>query len=343
MIRSLLAVMLLSAALSFEARERAVQHPVTWQRPACSGIQGLASIRFLDPAGIVRQSYFHAINQYATIALGATPNTLYAIYDDRLYESTNAGCTWSLRTILPEGEVDFSIHATRDRIYAQSGLKLVRITGALVEVLDLPERVFGLAVDPASSLRLRAVSASGTFYESLDGGVSWTHVGAVPPSSLIDTVAFDPRDFDHVVIGLVLNRGGIGTGMTTRDGGRNWTPTPFPGSVLTYAMAFSPADPNVAWMIGFDVTGRETHLYRSNDGAVTFAPVHANDPKMNLLHRALAPHPRDPNVVAVRFFDHIGLVDDDGITFVTDTTVSDMVWSPAGTLYFTAPDESFDF
>jgi hypothetical protein len=333
----LVLTVVLCAAQSSEARVRAGRHLNVWAKPACTGIQGLGSIRFVEPGGTIRKSYFHTINEWASpITLGVVPNTLYTIFDQKLYESTNAGCTWSLRTPLPGEELEFGIYPSRERIYARTGLKLVRITGPTVEVFDLPTRMFGMRVNPANSLHLHGLGWNGAFYESRDGGILWESVGAVPEHSLIYSIAFDPANFDHVLVGLSLNRGG-GTGMTTRDGGRNWIRTPFPATILAYTIAFSPADPNVAWMIGFDVTTRAVSLYRSNDGGTTFVPRLQSF----AWQRFVVPHPRDPNVVATGSSGDIAVVDNDGVTIIEGTFWHDMVWAPSGTIYFTAPDEEW--
>jgi hypothetical protein len=336
----LLLTVVLCAASSSEARVRAVRHLNVWAKPACTGIQGLASIRFVEPTGTVRKSYFYAINKVASpFTAGVVPNTLYAVYDERLYESTDAGCSWTLRMPLPEIEVAYDVLPSRESIYVVANQKLVRITGPMTEGFDLPARMAGLAVNPADSLHLRGLGRDGVFYESRNGGIVWDPVGGIPDHSFTYSIAFDPRNFDHVLAGVVLNRGAIGTGMTTRDGGRSWTRTPFPAaSVLADTMAFSPADPNVVWMIGADMTERKTHLYRSNDGGTTFA-ARLTGP----FQRVVVPHPRDPNVVATSIIGEIAIVSDAGITILPGTHFEKMVWAPSGTLYFSAADEAYDF
>ena len=335
----LVLTLILAAAQPAAARVRAVAHPNVWAKPACTDIQGLGSVRFVTE-GTVRKSVIYTVNEWASpIVLGVVPNTLYTIFKNSLFESTDAGCTWTLRTPLPEAEIDRGIYPARGRIYALSGRKLVRITGPTIEVLDLPARIAGMAVNPADSLYLRGLGFDGAFYESRDGGLLWDRVGTIPEFYSLFSVAFDPANFDHVLAGINLIQGAIGTGMTTRDGGRTWIRTPFPASVLAYVMAFSPSDPKVAWMIGYDYGAKEVTLFRSNDGGTTFVPRL----RSAAIQRRLVPHPRNPNVVATSLVDdNIALVDDTGgVTIIDGTFWHEMVWAPSGTMYFTAPDEEW--
>lgn len=86
----------------------------------------------------------------------------------------------------------------------------------------------------------------------------------------------------------------IATGLTQGAKGAN-----------AFSIAVSPADGNVVWAEGIDLTenlanapGEGRHVWRSTDGGLTFAPVVGQTPDVTLRNgTTLAPHPTNAGVL----------------------------------------------
>src|SRR5437868_6130344 len=104
-----LSLIFVGALLPAQTRQRAVRHtPIasTWLAPACTTVSGLASLRFvLD--GTVAANRENVMNRYASdIAFSDVPNLIYAVYEDTLFESRDAGCNWKARAASPALEME---------------------------------------------------------------------------------------------------------------------------------------------------------------------------------------------------------------------------------------------
>ena len=341
---SFLLVTPIFAQRSAGGRQRAINRiprtPVAaeWQAPACSIVSGLPSMRFLSGSVEGKNRDFIRNASVYSIAPSSQPNVLYATYLEELYESRDAGCTWTQRAHLGTNfKSSWLISLARpELIYAHNRETLVRITPAETTTTPLPGtgQMLEVFVDPADVRHLRAINIYGDTYESTDSGATWTALGD-STAQMIYSVAVDPTDFDHLVAALSIY--GI---SVSYDGGRTWTRN---GSLMwtnVFYMQFSPADPRVVWASGIPTReGNRDKLYRSIDGGMTFAPVVLQD--FFLYRSKLAPHPTNPALLALGSHDKVTLYDDStgSINVGAKRAFTTFAWAPNGTLYFAAPDE----
>lgn len=314
--------------------------PQAWRAPACGTVQGLRSMWFIKDGGVLAQNETHARNQAVTsIAASDKPNVLYASYYEDLYESRDAGCTWTQRAHL--GPVTshgwFIVLARADRIYLHDWETLLRVTAAGVESLPLPGRMLEVLVNPRNTSHLRTVAGGGQTFESLDGGESWTALGVASGSLYV--VRADPADFDHL-----LAESGIYGVSASFDGGRTWTRSGALQGVNAFYLEFSAADPRVVWASGVKPGEGFERIYRSIDGGMTFAPVLDSRKELSFARANLAPHPRNPDLLAFRSHDGVAVYDHAAATASViaprfTSSLRSLTWSPAGTLYFAAPNE----
>lgn len=340
----LLFTIALLGAAEASARSRAVGHrSIPWAAPACTVATGLPSYGFLHGQSVVRstersdpwsQGFTHRL------ALGAAPNTLYATRGGAIYESTDAGCTWSVLADVPEalhwpGDPAKVITQHANRVYAYTSRHIVRVVYETVERFALPTPVQRVAVDPADPMHLRAIGLSGIVYDSYDGARTWTPRGLATASRVLAS-DFDPTNFDRIV----LHSGPFGSLAITTDGGKTWT---YPSHTWwrVDGLEISPADPDVVWLSGAAGV-QNPELYRSTDGGKTFTLLVDYTSNMSASSGMLAAHPTDARIVAVPL--HIGIAIVTGSAAVQRSTgagTTEAVWSPAGTLYFV--DQQFRY
>jgi photosystem II stability/assembly factor-like uncharacterized protein len=129
---------------------------------------------------------------------------------------------------------------------------------------DIPAGgVATLAGAPSSGQVVYAGAASGGFYRSDDGGVSWTQV----PSELevgVRELAVAPNDVDRVYMVAAWERM-----YESNDGGESWRARWTGLGVTTEAisLAIDPLDPRTLYL------GADTGLYRSRYGGEDWRPV----------------------------------------------------------------------
>lgn len=328
-----LSLIFVAAALSAQTRQRAVRHAPTastWLAPACTTVSGLPSLHFvLD--GTVAANREKVINRYASdIAFSDVPNLVYAVYEDTLFESRDAGCNWKARATSPAlaAEAAHIASARAGYVYVYTENTLLRATSSGVTTLPLPERCRTLAVDPNDPAHLRAVAVYGASYESIDRGESWNLLGDAT-RSILNAAAFDPSDFNHAIAGA------LGTGVVqTNDGGRTWAATDMRGANV-FEINFSPVDSRVVWVQADD------SLYRSENGGVTLFLALSSTPSLPFTRALLAPHAHNANIVAISSWAGIGLFNaaTHSTSIVKTIRPGALAWSPADILYFSAPDE----
>lgn len=178
---------------------------------------------------------------------------------------------------------------------------------------DEPINLAGLGADTANGERIRVASTrSAKMYESTDGGQTWSQVGVAPPTPsdpLVYRFAFDPNDIDHVVAGMASHGA-----YASFDGGASWKKSTGisiapDGRANFFEVVISPADPNVVWAVGLDVTEEMSdpnlngrYFYRSGDGGKRFDKAFADSAEVSLRNgQTIAPHPTNPDVVYFEF------------------------------------------
>jgi photosystem II stability/assembly factor-like uncharacterized protein len=237
------------------------------------------------------------------------PNTLLAASGGTLLRSTDAGCTWTdvgtvpdtLQLVHAPGAVAYGFYDNQDVV--------VRIDAndPVIVIDEDPPGIglHGLGVDPLDVDHIRVLDDAGQLHDSTNGGFDWTAIGTPAANGgLFYTAAFDPTDLDHVLVGLA------NTGVRhSEDGGETWQTSTGVGAVgnaNAFSIAFSPADPQVVYLEGFDLgaaIGEEVRrIWRSTDGGASFTPVVAESAEVTLTNGVLlAPHPVDPGVLYFEF------------------------------------------
>lgn len=139
----------------------------------------------LPAAGTIAVAYLLSL---AAAAPPAAAATLFGLLDTgELYESADAGATWSIRSTLPVSDaIALRAGATTNDLY------LVSETGSFYSSSDAGMNWTAIAVVPTSdvvalvpaSARLMMLTKSGSIYTSTDMGASWTGVGVIAASDV---------------------------------------------------------------------------------------------------------------------------------------------------------------
>lgn len=229
------------------------------------------------------------------------PERLVLGTHEGLFESADGGRSWQKATLA--GQDAMNLAQTEDVVWAAGHDVLARSTdgGATwedVRPAGLPGLdVHGFAVDPRNPRTLYAAVAGQGLFRSRDGGRSFSLVSSeVGPGVMAMAVMpdgrvlagdmqqglFESRDEGRTwrlglqagLMGLAVNPKdptrvlATGSGiLVSSDGGREWIQVldPDEGSG---PVAWSPSDPDVAYVVGFDRA-----LYRTSDGGQTWNPV----------------------------------------------------------------------
>ncbi len=128
--------------------------------------------------------------------------------------------------------------------------------------------------DPLDPQRLYVASHS-NIYVSTDGGESWSDLGwnASPssPAGMLWTMAPDPFQAGHLLIGMVYGSYGLGTGLlySSSDYGASWQAVTMPQTLAwTTDIAFDPETPGLVYL-----TTGGTGVYRSIDSGTSWERI----------------------------------------------------------------------
>lgn len=196
--------------------------------------------------------------------LGRTQEgTVWTAGHDVLSRSSDGGKTWT--SVRPEGLPGLDVHGfaidpdNRSLLYAAvAGKGLYRSSdgGESFELVstDVGPGVLGMAVSAEG--RILAADPSRALFASDDGGRTWRPV----LEQQIVGVAFNPAD-PRIVLAIGARI------YLSRDGGETWAPA-FPLAEGGGPVAWSPSDPDIAYVVGFDRI-----LYSTSDGGVSWRAV----------------------------------------------------------------------
>ncbi|HEV7238252.1 MAG TPA: hypothetical protein VGQ36_03355 [Thermoanaerobaculia bacterium] len=314
-----------------EARMRPLPHR-GWTTPLCTSIDGPPGLRFVAEPGLVRKSPDETTAEgVGAIAAGPGSNIVYAYFENGIYESRDAGCSWKLRAQTPPASLDdfeWAILPANDRIYVHSNERLLRLTGDVLEIFPLLgpyERMFDMVVDPSNSLHLRGISENAKVFDSIDGGASWQMIGQASARGGFRAMEVSPKNLDRLYGADYEHL------FRSDDGGRTWTTLDL--EYLVSLIESSPVDENVVWIRAADVAQQIVRLYGSIDGGRSFA---LSIPETGELRfQRLAAHAREANVLAAgALLGPVIVTMDGGITTMREIRIRSIAWSPAGTLYY---------
>ena len=282
--------------------------PAGWDLPSCNRVSGTGSVTFTQDRGetlapTVRDLHGIAYT-YGLVALSA-PNTLVAAHRGNILISENAGCRWQRVDRVSEPILNLVSAGRFAYGWTPNGGSLFRVTAGGAAGINSPAaQIVGLGVDPASPQHLRVGDSAGIIWDSTDGGTTWRAIGAPPVNDsllLVYQVAFDPKKLNHVVVG-VANHGSF----VSRNGGANWKQSEgFSRSTNIFSIAISPVRSSIVWTMGLDIVqldrgvpSQGRHIYRSEDGGLSFKPVVNHSRKVTLVNGPLlAAHSKNADVL----------------------------------------------
>lgn len=149
-----------------------------------------------------------------------------------------------------------------------------------------------IRVAPKQPNLVLAATANGLLYQSLDGGQSWVH--RYFPAQLAGTLhalEADPRHPATWYVGIESDQSRLAGVYKTEDGGTTWKPLPALTGKAVWALAVSPADPDIV------AAGAADGVFLSRDAGASWARI---SPESNRDLRpvvSLAFHPADPKVI----------------------------------------------
>jgi photosystem II stability/assembly factor-like uncharacterized protein len=235
----------------------------TW-KPASRGLRGLRDGR-------------RAVVSLA--ADGGDPSTLYALTVSQagesavVFRSDDRGDSWSAvaspaGALILAGLVAVPGSARALFAFGSSGVVKSVDGGASLQPADsglTAPGVESIAVDPASSSTLFAVTSESNLFRSRDGGVSW----GLRVQTATGAIALDPR---HPAIVYAGVEGGI---LKSDDGGDTWKSLAGAPCVLPQAIVIDPADTSNLYLVakGDRSCATRAGIFRSSDGGRTFSAL----------------------------------------------------------------------
>lgn len=270
-------------------------------------ITGTAAVTFTHDEGATLAPSSEALMPisytWGVISMLDDDATLLAWNRDDLLLSTDAGCSWRVAAHVTGADFPPTLLAApggRAYAWSENRLFFVRYDSRGARVLKQPVEFMGVGVDANDGERVRAGGVDGVIWESRDGGESWDPAGALTGAPGFYRFAFDPHDLDHIVAGTLSNGAYV-----SHDGGRNWTRAAgiAPRIANVFQLVFSPVDGNRVWAMGIDLENQEgdahgRHIYVSDDGGATFAPVVDEAPGVKLINGpTMAAHPTNRDVL----------------------------------------------
>jgi hypothetical protein len=291
---------------------------VAWPAPGCTSITGTPSVTFTLDEGktlALTEIQFTQTLFAAGIVATAVPGLMLASSGGDAIVSTDSGCTWSVLATIGTGVYRLAKGVGGVAwAWTDGGNEVHVVDGEAITVSNASpttaEQIVGLAASPSNLLSARLVDSTGWIYQTFDGGTSWFSSGtSATVLSAAQVAAFHPTDANKVVVGF--DQDGL---FYSQDGGGSWLEASglveiSGGASGVYSAVYSPADPNIVWVMGidhvqaanFDPSGGE-HIYRSQDGGKTFAPVINQNAVVSLsAGMVLAPRPDNSAVLYTVF------------------------------------------
>lgn len=292
--------------------------PITWQPPSCNAVTGTGAVSFSADQGATLAPMDQVIQPvtytFGLVALGK-PGAMLAGSGGKLLASSDAGCSWhEIGAGVGPNSSALRLRAagdTRAYAYGDNDIVIVRVDDEVITKLSSPagqEGIIGLGVDANDPDHVRIGDTAGRLWDSIDAGLTWSPSG-IPAFNdpLGYRAAFDPQDIDHVLFG-----GGVVGVRVSPDGGLSWTSATGlgPGTANAFNLVVSPAAGEVVWVEGLDLADPNNatarHIWRSEDGGLSFAAVVDSDDATLYNGNHMFPHPTDPDILYFVFGSNFG-------------------------------------
>ncbi|WAS94887.1 WD40/YVTN/BNR-like repeat-containing protein [Nannocystis punicea] len=280
-----------------------------WQPPNCELVTGTGAVTFSFDQGATLTPMDQQIKPvtytFGLVALGK-PGAMLAGSGQQILASDDAGCSWhSIGMAGNPNAPAVRLHAageTRAYAYGDNNDAIVRVDDEVIQKLSSPagqEGIVGLGVDPDDPDHVRIGDSAGRVWDSVDAGMTWEQVG-IPAfaGTLAYRAAFDPNDIDHVLFGALAE--GV---LVSHDAGEGWQSATglSSGNANGFNVVVSPVQGDIVWVEGLDLEDpndqTQRHVYRSEDGGLTFTAVVEANEAMLYNGNHLFPHPTDPDVL----------------------------------------------
>jgi len=300
----LVSLLIAATAAAESVKRRSVASGPRWSVPQCSEVRGFPSVSVSLDGGRSVLPHEEAPDsglQAYTFGLAALqqPNRLIAITGRTLLTSADGGCSWAIdgRFTFPQALYEFA-DAREEGVWAWS-----RVTPELFlfdHRGDLRKQAAAPVVTPlafhADAKQLALVDDQGQIWWSDDAASTWQLHTISPARASLFTAMFSKRGRNHLIVA------GLADGAyVTFDGGATWTRSGGLENLNVFRIAFSPIDPDVAWVVGLNpvVKGIERRaIYRSPDGGRTFEKVLTASERVPMTNGfTLAPSPDDPSLL----------------------------------------------
>ncbi|MFN2544267.1 MAG: WD40/YVTN/BNR-like repeat-containing protein [Actinomycetota bacterium] len=222
-------------------------------------------------------------------AAPAPPGVVFSATDGGIYETRDAGATWSQDMSSESGIRQVIADPVNPEIvYASDG------AGRLFKTADggrswteselRPDATAtALAADPTDPSRLYSGSSAQGVYRSVDGAATWSPTEGFDAST-VTAIAVDPVDSDVVVAGTEAD--GV---FRSEDGGETWA-APDDAALGTFEVNA------IQWMDGLVYLGTSSGPYRSEDRGLTWVPI-GGDVLADAFVTAIAADPTDASVI----------------------------------------------
>jgi len=231
------------------------------------------------------------------------PETLVTVAGHTVLDSSDGGCTWTARHTITE-DIHHTLHLVAGppgRVFLWTEEFVLRYDRGVVIPIPIPEAIGGLGVDPGNGEHVRTLGlAGGVVRESFDGGMAW-QLGGGSAGGHINSAAFDPSDFRHILAGVQ----NIGIRIS-QDGGKSWTSGAQAQVVCN--MSFVTTRPDMVW-VALPSGSSQAFIQRSTDGGAHLDPVAAVAGVENHVCLEVLVNPHDVNAAIVPFGGDFHLFD----------------------------------
>ncbi len=153
--------------------------------------------------------------------------------------------------------------------------------------------VRSLSYDPKNPDHVFLGTSTGSIFQSMDGGHSWSHLAHLGAGDdyVIDHLAFDPQNPANMFAATwSVDNQQAGDFFISHDNGKNWDSVPAMHNKSIRAMTIAAYDSKVM------VAGALDGVYRTSDGGASWSKISNSNSEIHNIE-SIAADPKDPNVI----------------------------------------------